>query len=190
MIARRSRHDFLGSGFETKQLTYDHTPNKEEEFRRIVKYGGKVGSRAVIDDNDNSSVIQGPLRVWYRCTNIHKSFMGLAMTRSLGDSGAHKVGVTYEPYESYHDLSEQDEFVILGSDGIWDVISCEEAAAVINDYILSLPPIQSKTEWSPKEAAKILISRARRKWQSAAYIDDITCCIIKLTYDDGSPCFV
>ena len=116
--------------------------------------------------------------------------MGLAMTRSLGDSSAHKVGVTYEPHEIHQQLSVEDEFVILGSDGIWDVISCTEAADVINNYISSLPPIDSKTAWSPKEAAKILVSRARRKWQSASHIDDITCCIIKMTSKDGSSCFV
>ena len=188
MVARKTKGG-LGYGFDIMPLTLDHTFDKEDEVKRILKKGGKVCSRAALDENIKT-IVQGPLRVWYRCTNINSNFMGLAMTRSLGDSGAHKVGVSHEPFENSQELAEDDEFIILGSDGIWDVISCEEAAAVINDYIISLPPLQKRTEWCPKEAANILVARARRKWQSANHVDDITCCIIKLTSKDGSPCFV
>ena len=194
MIAKRIDDS---SSFEIAPLTYDHTLDKEEEVDRILQRGGKVCSKSIIDDtngnNDKYPIIQeGPLRVWYRCTNIHNrnSMMGLAMTRSLGDAGAHKVGVSCEPYKFSKSLTKDDEFIVLASDGIWDVISFEDAASMVNDYITSLPPIQSKAEWDPQEAANILVTRARRKWSGATHIDDITCVVIKLKQENDDPCFI
>lgn len=188
MIARNIRSN-LGFGFKVIPLSNDHTLDKEEEVKRIIQCGGTVCSRSTVD-KDDTTVIQGPLRVWFRCTNINNAHtMGLAMSRSLGDSGAHKVGVSHEPYEYSQSITKDDEFIILGSDGIWDVISFEEAARVMNNYICSLPPIQSKAEWDPQEASNILTARARRKWHGANHIDDITCCVIKLKLDNGDPCF-
>jgi serine/threonine protein phosphatase PrpC len=98
--------------------------------------------------------------------------------------------VSYEPYQHSQPITKDDEFIIVASDGIWDVISFEEASSVINDYITSLPPISSRNEWDPEQVSKILVSRARKKWEYAAHIDDITCCVIKLTNDNGDPCFI
>jgi hypothetical protein len=51
----------------------------------------------------------------------------------------------------------------------------------MEEYMASLPPYNYKHEWDPEEAAKILVSCARRKWsRSSKHIDDITCCMIKL----------
>ena len=139
----------LGFGFETTPLTYDHTLDKEEEVNRILNNGGKVCSKSIMEDSNSQNgsypiICEGPLRVWYRCTNIHykSSMMGLAMTRSLGDAGAHKVGVSCKPSKYSRLLTKDDEFIILASDGIWDVITYKDAASVINEYIISLPPIK------------------------------------------------
>ena len=191
----------LGFGFDVKPLTFDHTPDKEDEVNRIIAHGGKVCSKAFKDGSENA-IAQGPLRVWYKYYNArgdddnknnnaklgYVNMMGLAMTRSLGDSGAHKVGVIHEPHVYSNVITEMDEFIIVASDGIWDMLAYEEAASLIQEYILSLPPIQSKHEWDPKEAAAILVSMARRRWHSASHIDDITCCVIKLK-NSNKPCF-
>ena len=191
MIATNLNDGELGFGFETMPLTYEHTLDKPEEVERILSSGGNVSSKSVIIENEKT-VIQGPIRVWYKCTknDSTSTMMGLAMTRSLGDAGAHRVGVSSEPYKNRTKITKQSEFIILGSDGIWDVISCAEAARVINDYIVSLPPHQTREEWDPKEAATILVSRARRKWHGASHIDDITCCVIKLKSANGTSCFI
>jgi hypothetical protein len=56
----------------------------------------------------------------------------------------------------------------------------------MEEYISSLPPYNYKYEWDPQEAAKILVSCARRRWRGCDHIDDITCCIVKLK---GKDCF-
>ena len=60
--------------------------------------------------------------------------MGLAMSRSLGDAIVHTVGVSAEPELMDHEFQDNDEFIIMGTDGVWDVIdnnqvrNCEDEA--------------------------------------------------------------
>lgn len=54
------------------------------------------------------------------------------MTRSIGDMAAASVGVTAEPeIKSFTNLSSNDKFLVVGSDGIWDRFSNEEVMMVI-----------------------------------------------------------
>lgn len=45
------------------------------------------------------------------------------MTRSIGDDVATSVGVTWKPEIAIYKLSSEDKVVVLGSDGLWDVLS-------------------------------------------------------------------
>jgi len=146
-------------------LTNDHKPELPDETKRIKKMGGQV-----------YSMLSGPPRVWYY--NPDKSSMlGLAMSRSLGDSYAHKVGVSHKPQEINLELDESDEFIILASDGVWDVFDGNLLSSVTG-YISNL---KFKEEWDPTEAANLLVRAARKRWEKEyANIDDITCIIIKL----------
>ena len=55
------------------------------------------------------------------------------MTRSIGDMAAESVGVTAEPeLKFFPNLSPSDKFIVLASDGIWDVINNEEIQQYIN----------------------------------------------------------
>jgi len=72
-------------------LTYDHKPSDPEEQDRIKKLGGDVHAKEEYVGK-SGDVVVSPMRVWYRSTHVHAvKTIGLAMTRSLGDSGAHKV---------------------------------------------------------------------------------------------------
>lgn len=44
------------------------------------------------------------------------------MSRSLGDSIVHTVGGSSEPEITDYKLSPHDAFMIIASDGIWDVL--------------------------------------------------------------------
>ena len=46
---------------------------------------------------------------------------GLAMTRCLGDFDAADVGVVGTPTVSHRELLAGDAFLVLASDGIWEV---------------------------------------------------------------------
>jgi len=48
------------------------------------------------------------------------------MTRSFGDKIAASVGVICEPEILEFNLSSDDKFIVLASDGIWEFITSEE----------------------------------------------------------------
>ena len=72
----------------------------------------------------------GPQRIWV----LNQTYPGLAMTRSLGDCLAKQAGViaepeittfTYNPADNHQHRSVAPRWIVLASDGIWDVLSNE-----------------------------------------------------------------
>jgi len=69
----------------------------------------------------------GPLRVWKK----DEESPGLAVTRTLGDLLGHKIGISSEPDIEYWKIMNDDYFIILASDGVWDVLNSAEAVGYI-----------------------------------------------------------
>jgi serine/threonine protein phosphatase PrpC len=53
------------------------------------------------------------------------------MTRSLGDRWFRPVGVIPEPEVGRHALKTDDVALVAATDGVWDVLSVEDAARVV-----------------------------------------------------------
>jgi serine/threonine protein phosphatase PrpC len=70
----------------------------------------------------------GPLRVWLK----NEEIPGLAMTRSFGDQIAASVGVLAEPEITEWKFTNEDKFLILASDGVWEFIESEEVKFISN----------------------------------------------------------
>ncbi|KAK9683338.1 hypothetical protein RND81_10G133300 [Saponaria officinalis] len=87
-------------------LSTDHKPDRPDELNRIEKAGGRV------------IYWDGP-----RVLGM------LAMSRAIGDNYL-KPYVIPDPEVTVTDRSNEDECLILASDGLWDVVSNETAAAV------------------------------------------------------------
>lgn len=102
----------LCRGKEPMALSIDHKPNREDEYARIEASGGKV--------------IQ-----W----NGHRVFGVLAMSRSIGDRYL-KPWIIPEPEIMFVPRAREDECLILASDGLWDVMSNEEACDIARKRIL------------------------------------------------------
>jgi len=100
---------------EALRLSVDHKPNVPEESKRIQSHGGLV------------RCINGCWRVV--SPNAHTM---LAISRALGDrelkDSTEQPLVSCAPYVHSVELTPRDQFVILASDGVWDVI--DDAAAV------------------------------------------------------------
>lgn len=95
-------------GGEAVALTHDHRPDRAEERRAVERRGGEVVSIL------GTSRVQGVLGV----------------SRALGDRDL-KQYITAEP-EVYSGLiSDRSEFLILGTDGLWDVVGNQEATALV-----------------------------------------------------------
>jgi len=87
------------------QLTNDHKPDDPNEILRIHHCGGYVTENKRVDGI-------------------------LALSRALGDADL-QPHVTYEPEVMAVDLVPEDRFLIIACDGIWDVLSNEQAVEIV-----------------------------------------------------------
>ncbi|KAK4431346.1 protein phosphatase 2C 51 [Sesamum alatum] len=97
----------LSRGGVAVQLSDDHKPDRADELRRIEACGGKVIN-------------------W----NGHRVLGVLATSRSIGDYYL-KPYVIPEPQVRVIKRSNEDEFLILASDGLWDVVSNDIACHLV-----------------------------------------------------------
>ena len=99
-----SRAIIVHKGGKAKAMSQDHKPSREDEARRINNLGGKI-------------VYWGQWRV-----------QGvLAVSRSFGDISL-KPYVTAEPEVMEKVITSDDLYLVLASDGLWDVMSNEDVA--------------------------------------------------------------
>ena len=147
--------------WEVEPLTIDHKPENKNERDRIEKEGGRVEQC-----KDENGISAGVYRVWEQ----NEEYPGIAMSRSIGDFVAKKIGVTYKPDITSLTIDSTYRFIVLGSDGIWDFLSNEIVMEVVKPYYES---------GDSKGAAKELVSRARELWEEENdIIDDITVIVI------------
>ena len=117
----------VNNKWTSKNLTRDHKPTEEDEKKRILDKGGRIEAY-----KDDQGVPIGPERVWLKGEDLP----GLAMSRSFGDDVAHMIGVTSKPEIMEFKLYEEDKFILLGSDGIFEFISSDEAVNMVKDFYL------------------------------------------------------
>ncbi|XP_073975928.1 probable protein phosphatase 2C T23F11.1 [Rhodnius prolixus] len=100
-------------------LSYDHKPNKNEESQRIKHAGGFIEHNRV-----NGS---------------------LALSRALGDYAfKQNINRTQQeqiispfPEVAVNKITDKWEFILLACDGIWDVLSNEEAVHFVREHLLA-----------------------------------------------------
>lgn len=138
----------IGSkGFDNKfaiQVSIDHKPNNFEEQERIVKMGGEV-----TNVKDGS---YGPYRVY---KNNGENVPGLAIARSLGDLIAHECGVSEVPQISFKNIDSQDEFIVMGSDGVFDVMNSVEIVGYVFERL---------EEVGRERIADEIVEECRKRW--------------------------
>ena len=109
-------------------LSYDCKPENPNEKQRIYECGGTV--EQVLEEETGKGV--GPFRVWKK----GEEYPGLAMSRSIGDTEAKKIGVIPNPQIIEYEISNKSKYMLLCSDGIWEFISNEQAMNIGNKYYL------------------------------------------------------
>ncbi|XP_024192970.1 probable protein phosphatase 2C 34 [Rosa chinensis] len=134
------------------QLTVDFKPNLPQEAERIRRSNGRV---FCLHDEP------GTYRVWMP----NGKTPGLAVSRAFGDYCVKDFGLISVPDVSQRYITSKDQFVILATDGVWDVISNKEAIQIV-----SSAPDRNK-------AAKRLVACAALAWKSkrrGIAMDDIS----------------
>ncbi|KAL2330653.1 hypothetical protein Fmac_018234 [Flemingia macrophylla] len=142
------------------QLTVDLKPDIPSETSRIVNCEGRVFAAEEEPD---------VYRIWMPDDDCP----GLAMSRAFGDFCLKDYGLISVPDVFYRKIIPEDQFVVLATDGIWDVLTNSE---VVN--IVASAPRRSV-------AAKLLVKHAVRAWRykyPGSKVDD--CAVIILFLDD------
>jgi protein phosphatase 1L len=135
-------------GGEAFALSSDHKPNRADERQRIEDAGGVV--------------------MWVGTWRVGGV---LAVSRAFGDRLL-KQYVVAEPEIQEDTIEEGVDFLILASDGLWDVVTNQEAVSMV----LSIEDAQ--------DAAKVLGDEAYRRGSA----DNITCLIVRFNHDQSSVC--
>jgi serine/threonine protein phosphatase PrpC len=78
--------------------------------------------------------VQGDLSEYLSFVDTDHTVYSLAMTRSLGDFFAHTHGVSCEPVHTIARFGKEhvDMTLVTATDGLWDVLTPTEVAAIIN----------------------------------------------------------
>ena len=126
LAVRQSNHKL-----KAVDLSRDHKPDDPREKRRINRMGGEV-KRFDIPDDDSDDDDDAPWRVFIRGTMIP----GLAMSRSIGDTLATRAGAIPQPDFGTRTITDQDCFLIVARDGLWEVFTSQEAVEWVQRYIL------------------------------------------------------
>ncbi|CAM8918087.1 unnamed protein product [Rhodiola kirilowii] len=143
------------------QLTVDLKPNLPGEEERIKKCRGRVYAL------QNEPEVA---RVWLPNNNAP----GLAMARAFGDFCLKDYGLISVPEVSYHRITEKDEFVVLATDGVWDVLSNKEVVEIVASV-------------GHSSAARTLVESAVKAWRykyPTSKVDD--CAAVCLFFDSNS----
>lgn len=102
----------VSEGGVAAALTRDHRPDRAEERRLVERRGGEVVCIL------GTSRVQGVLGV----------------SRAIGDKDL-KQYITAEPEVYAGPISDVAEFLIIGTDGLWDVVGNQEAIDVVRDCL-------------------------------------------------------
>ena len=147
---------------DTVNLSNDHKPNLKKELERIKKYGGVV-EKCLYEDG----VFDGPYRVW---NSSKQEYPGLAVSRSIGDTEATKLGVLAEPEFNLKTLKSNMKYIVIASDGIWEFLNNKDVSEIIKRFY---------NAGDAKGAVEELIKQSREKWANdGESADDITVIVI------------
>lgn len=129
-----------GKSLVAIQLSVDFKPSLPEEAERIRESKGRV---SCLEDEP------GVYRVW----RPNGQSPGLALSRALGDYCVKDFGLISVPHFSQTHITNRHQFLILATDGVWDVISNQEAVEIV-----------SATREREK-SAKRLVESAAQAWK-------------------------
>ena len=149
--------------YNATNLSRDHKPTESDEMKRILSNGGRI--KQYYDEKLNEYI--GPERIWLKNSEIP----GLAMSRSIGDSIAHSVGVISEPEILKFDFIGNEKFIVIASDGIWEYIDSDECIKIIKDYY--------ENNMDAVGGLNALVKEAFKRWKiEEDNIDDITAIVL------------
>ncbi|GAB5356855.1 hypothetical protein AAMO2058_000324400 [Amorphochlora amoebiformis] len=154
----------LGREHDSIRLSTDHKPDHPDEKKRVEEAGGSI-------------MFSGCWRV-----DHPKLTVRLACSRSIGDWKFKDTGVvSASPDIRLFKLQPSDQFLIIASDGLWDVFSDDSAVAIVREKLepvlktSSVPPYSELQRRSTEAAGTIV-----RKALELGAMDNVSVVIVSL----------
>ncbi|KAL8216527.1 hypothetical protein R6Q57_023364 [Mikania cordata] len=123
-----------------QDLSQDQTPFRNDECERVKECGARVLSVDQVEGvkdpsvqswGDEENAGSDPPRLWMR----NGMYPGTAFTRSVGDSIAEKIGVVAVPEVSVVQLTANNPFFLLASDGVFEFLSSQAVVDMVDRYM-------------------------------------------------------
>ena len=163
-------------------LSVDQTPYRKDERERVKASGAQILTMAMANgereinpdwdqnlDQDIDGAEQVPL-----VFGLNSRAPAYPFTRTLGDSMTSHLGLIAEPELLQKQLREQDQFIALASDGVWEFITSQAVAITVMEFT------------DPVDACKAIIATAYGHWlQFETYTDNITICVAYIDTLEG-----
>lgn len=134
----------ITSGFPV-QMSIDQKPTNPEELKRIASFGGTVEI----------------------CNGVARVNRVLAVARAFGNRTLRSV-IRPDAELMQRELTSDDEYLVMASDGLWDVLSNKEVFDICRYH---------RNECNSQVIAEDLVSTALRKGS----MDNVTCLVVKLS---------
>lgn len=139
----------------TEKLSFDHKPEDKIEFDRITKAGGFVMRGRV-------------------CGNLN-------LSRALGDFDfkgnsnlpAEEQMISAMPDVVVRELKEGDKFLVMGCDGVWELMTDNEVCQVVKEGLEAKLPIEEVVE-------EVLDKGIAEDVTSGLGCDNMSCVVIRL----------
>ncbi|KAF0705150.1 hypothetical protein AaE_014639 [Aphanomyces astaci] len=160
-------------------LSVDQTPYRTDERDRVKRYGARVLTMDQLEGitpihenwatavNEEVDEDGDPPRVWSPTGN----FPGTAFTRSIGDEIAESLGVFATPEIASLQLTSNDRYVIIASDGVFEFLTNQAVVDIVKTYD------------NPLEACEKVVAESYRLWlHYELRTDDITIICIYLEH--------
>ena len=137
------------------RLSFDHKPTDPQELNRLQKIAKSLkhppekivtqvinpttGTPAIATYNilEEVNPHTGFEKIRQEETCVYKMLGKIGICRAIGDF-QYEPYITCEPYISKYQLSNNEEFLILGCDGFWDVITDQAAVQLVLYHLAGL----------------------------------------------------
>lgn len=148
-------------------LTRDHKPNEEREKSRIKQLGGTIE--------------------WDALAKVHR-VESLSLSRAIGDAFAKPIVSSEVEIKLYPVMEGKDEFLLLASDGLWDVMTSQEVVTYVKERFRAELSRIELTSQEDIENCKLVVRRnmARSICREAIRRgtgDNV--CVLMVWLDDG-----
>jgi len=152
----------LCRGSDAINLTHDHKPDAPSERARVEKLGGMVKWHGYL----------GPDRLPVQGMGAYRINGNLAVSRALGDK-LERPFVSSQPDIAETERHEDDKFILVASDGLWDVISSQEACDFVKQIMAGSMRGGSRVPGTSKEKGLIrAIIETRREKMSHYLVEE------------------